>query len=110
MTIGEVARIHAAARADEVLVRHPDGVAVLRRGSSEDAGAFAARIARRHEPDTTATPQDTATAELQFLVRGDSTAPDDAEIFALYPSTLNATTIRLRAAADFVADLAPAAG
>ncbi|MFJ7281073.1 hypothetical protein, partial [Kitasatospora sp. NPDC098663] len=105
--LGEVALWHAAARARTVAVRHLDGsLSTYRRRTGEDVRDFAARIGT---PDTD---QDTgavdpAGARLAFLLRGDLALPAGAQAYALHPASLDAGALRLLAASDPVAALAP---
>ncbi|MFD8699388.1 MXAN_6230/SCO0854 family RING domain-containing protein [Kitasatospora purpeofusca] len=105
--LGEVALWHAAARASTVAVRHLDGTAsVYRRRAGEDVPAFAARIGT---PDTDRSTDvvDLTRAQLAFLLRGDLALPAGAQVFALHPAALDAGAVRLLAASDLVAALAP---
>ncbi|MCX5066728.1 hypothetical protein OOJ91_12640 [Micromonospora lupini] len=109
VTLGELGRWIAAARAREVIVRGPGGMALFRRAEGESVSTFALRL-RTGISDAPATPQDAATAGLQFVACGDLPAPDGAEVFALHPGQLDAGRVRLLAAADVPALLAaPAA-
>ncbi|NJQ01110.1 hypothetical protein [Streptomyces zingiberis] len=64
--------------------------------------AFAARIGT---PGTDA-PADPGGASLAYLLRGDIALPAGAEVYALYPGTLDAGTLRLLSASDLVTSLA----
>ncbi|MEV6104467.1 TerD family protein [Streptomyces sp. NPDC051940] len=95
--LGELAVWQAAARAAVVALRHADGsVTTYRRRSDEDAAAFAARIGG---PDADA-PADPEGAQLAYLYRGDIRPAPGAEVYALHPVTLDASVVRLIAAAD----------
>ncbi|MEU3452288.1 MXAN_6230/SCO0854 family RING domain-containing protein [Micromonospora sp. NPDC006766] len=104
VTLGELGRYLAAARAREVLVRDGDGLRLLRRGEGESVKAFHARL--RDEPGEPATVEDAASAGLQFVGRGDLPVPDGAEVYALHPAGLDASRVRLLAAADVAGLLA----
>lgn len=99
VTVGELGRWIAAARAREVLVRGPGGMVLFRRRPEESVSTFALRL-RTGISDAPATVDDAATAGLQFVARGDLPAPDGAEVFALHPGQLDAGRVRLLAAAD----------
>ncbi|WP_431728510.1 MXAN_6230/SCO0854 family RING domain-containing protein [Verrucosispora sp. TAA-831] len=105
VTLGELGRWIAAARAREVIVRGPDGMGLFRRGEQESVAAFAERL-RGGSGAEQASPEDAATAELQLLLRGDLPVPDGAEVFALHPAGLDAGRVRLLAASDVPAMLA----
>ncbi|MFJ8078185.1 MXAN_6230/SCO0854 family RING domain-containing protein [Streptomyces sp. NPDC096176] len=109
--LGELAVWQSAARASTVVVRHTDGSrSAYRRRDDEDVAAFAARIG---SPDTDGTNTDTGTyepgarPELAYLLRGDIEAADGGEVLALHPLRLDASRVRLLAAADMVTALAP---
>lgn len=106
VSLGELARWHAAARATGVLVRTGDTIAMFVRRSGETAGDFAARLATT-DADGDATPADAAVAGLQFLVRGDLPTPPDAQVYALYPADLNAARVHLLNAPDLATLLDP---
>lgn len=99
ISVGELARIHASARADEILVRGGGRVVRFGRRTGEGIVAFAARVADGADADGPATGAEVA--DLQFVMRGDG----GAEVCALHPGALDAATVRVRGAADFVADL-----
>ncbi|WP_030394348.1 TerD family protein [Kitasatospora purpeofusca] len=105
--LGEVALWHAAARSRTVAVRHLDGTADgYRRRAGEDIPAFAARIGTPDtDPDTG--PVDLTGAQLAFLPRGDLALPAGAQAYALHRAALDAGTVRLLAASELVASLAP---
>jgi hypothetical protein len=107
VTLGDVARWHAAARADEVLVRNGDRIALYRRRDTEPVAAFAARLPDLARADGDARPEDAAAAGLQLVMHGDLPCPDGADVYALYPAGIAADAVRLLTAADVVAALAP---
>jgi hypothetical protein len=106
VTIGQLGRWLAAARAGEVLVRDGAQIALYRRRKNEPVGIFAARVATG-DIDGAGDPEDAATAGFQLLVRGDLPVPDGAEVYALHPASLDASKVRLLAAADVAGMLAP---
>jgi hypothetical protein len=108
VTLGELARWHATARADEVLVRDGSRIARYRRRDTEPAAAFAARLTDPAAADAVAQPDDAATASLQLLVRADLPHPAGAEMFALYPAGVDPATVRLLAAAELATALGTA--
>lgn len=105
VTLGELGRWIAAARAREVIVRSPAGMALFRRADHESVATFALRL-RTGLSSSPATPEDAATAALQFVARGDLPVPDGAEVFALHLGQLDAGRVRLLAAADVAGLLA----
>jgi hypothetical protein len=105
VTLGELAAWHAAARATEVVVRIGGGLSRYRRRAGEPAAAFADRLGTP-DREGTATAADAAGAALQFLVRGDLPTPGGAEVYALHPHALDATSVRLLPAADLAGLLA----
>lgn len=107
VTMGELARWHAAARAGEVLVRNGGGLTRYRRRDGESMGAFFARLAGG-DGDAEASVGDAAGAALQMVVRGDLPVPAGAEVYALHPAGLDAGEVDLLAAADVAGQLAPA--
>lgn len=104
VTLGELGRYLAAARAQEVLVRDGDDLRLLRRGPGESVKGFANRL--RDEQGVPATAGDAGSAALQFVGRADLPVPDGAEVYALHPAGLDAGRVRLLAAADVPALLA----
>jgi len=106
VTLGELGRWHAAARAGEVLVRDGDRITRYRRRAGETVAGYAARIATA-DADGVGTPSEAATAHLQLLIRGDLSAPDGAQIYPLRPANLDASTVELLTAADLVGALDP---
>ncbi|MGY0458660.1 TerD family protein [Kitasatospora sp. cg17-2] len=105
--LGEVALWHAAARARAVAVRHLDGtVSGYRRRAGEDVPAFAARIGTP-DTDRAVGAVDLTGAQLAFLLRGDLALPAGAQVYALHPAALDAGAVRLLAATELVAALAP---
>ncbi|HXV94308.1 MAG TPA: hypothetical protein VD813_13470, partial [Pseudonocardia sp.] len=107
VTLGELGRRHAAARAGEVLVRDGARLARFRRRPDEDVAAFATRLAAGPD-DGPATAEEAAGAALQLLVHADLPAPAGAQVYALYPAGIDAAAVHLLAAADLVAQLDPA--
>jgi hypothetical protein len=106
VTLGELGRWHAATRTDEVLVRDGGRLTRYRRRPGETPSGFAARLG---DPagDGDATAADAAIAVLQFLLRGDLPTLAGADVYALHPAALDASTVHLLAAADLAAQLAP---
>lgn len=110
----ELATWHAAARAGTVYVRATDGSAHrFARREDEQPPAFARRIAAALTPGAP-TDHDGQSSPLTFeeedpglayLVHADITLAADAEIYALYPGALDATAVRLLAAADLTTHL-----
>jgi hypothetical protein len=109
VSLGELARLRAAARASRVVLRR-EGAAceVYVRRDGEDVSVFAARIG---SPDTDMEPdadsgrgakRRTSGAGLAFLLRGDVELADGCEVFALYPQRLDASRVRLLSASDVV--------
>ncbi|MEV4758400.1 MXAN_6230/SCO0854 family RING domain-containing protein [Micromonospora sp. NPDC049559] len=108
VTLGQLGRWIAAARAPEVLVRRDEEVWSYRRRAGESVASFAARLATA-DGDGRAGAAEAATAGVQFLLRGDLPAPPGAQVYALHPARLDADAVRLLAAADVPALLAPLA-
>lgn len=107
--LGELAVWHAAARAQAVLVRRADGTVVRHdRRAGETSTTFAARIIARGDGQPT-TVGAGAPPGLAFLLRGDIQLRAGAEVYALYAGGLVAGEVRLLAADDLAAQLAPAA-
>nr|BEK62832.1 hypothetical protein KPHV_00590 [Kitasatospora purpeofusca] len=105
--LGEVCLWHAAARARAVAVRHLDGtVSGYRCRAGEDVPAFAARIGTP-DTDRAVGAVDLTGAQLAFLLRGDLALPAGAQVYALHPAALDAGAVRLLAATELVAALAP---
>jgi hypothetical protein len=112
VNLGELARWHAAARADRVTVRAPNGsIAHLIRSSGEDAAAFARRIQDGPPDETGATwgavPASTGPVELAYLLRGDLPVADGASVYTLHPGHLTSERAEFLAAADLVSQLEP---
>lgn len=125
ITLGEVARWHAAARARTVLLRGRDGdIRRLTRSEDEPVTEFCLRLDEcaadvcagtavppsddTAQPSDTALPADAARADLQLLIRGDLPTPVGAEAYAMYPATLDAETVQLLTASELVTGLEPA--
>jgi hypothetical protein len=106
VSLGEVARWHAAARASTVLIRAEDGaLSRLDRAEGESARAFLGRITT---PVAAADPVvQPAPADLAFLLTGDLPVADAASVYALHPKSLDANQINLIAAADIAGTLIP---
>jgi hypothetical protein len=104
VTLGELARWHAAARADQVIVRDGNRLSRYARRGGEPVDAFASRLATA-DRDGQGVPQDGSTAALQLLVRGDLPTPDGAEVYALHPAGLDAAMVRLLTASDLAGAL-----
>ena len=109
VTIGELGRLLAAARATEVVVR--DGAeSVLYSRTEEDPAQFYARLREGAGADPAGeTAESTVEAGFQVLVHGSVDVPDGAEVYALYPGPLDPARVRLIDAADLVTLLAPRA-
>jgi hypothetical protein len=105
VTLGELGRWHAAARASEVLVRDGERITRYRRRDDEPAAVFAERLGDPTGGDGFAVPAEAGDAALQLLVRGDLPVPAGAAVYALHPANLDASTVRLLAAADLAAAL-----
>ncbi|MER5786470.1 MXAN_6230/SCO0854 family RING domain-containing protein, partial [Streptomyces mobaraensis] len=100
--LGELARLHAAARARTVVVRWGEGTRrAYRRRDGEDVVCFARRIGSADEDGPVGVPA----PGLAFLYHGDVEPAPGAEVFALHPRGLAAGAVRLVAAADVVAAL-----
>ncbi|ADG88293.1 MXAN_6230/SCO0854 family RING domain-containing protein [Thermobispora bispora] len=110
VTLWEVARWHAAARAKEVVVRHRDGTATRYvRGPHEDAAAFAVRIGNRSGgEDVRSLDEGDCVADFAALLRDDAPVADGAEVYALHPERLDPAKVRFLDALDLVSRLAPA--
>lgn len=113
--LGELAVWNAATRARTVLVRHVDGSATrYDRRAGEQVAAFAARIS---SPDHDGSGEQgsaeqalaSTPAQLAYLVRGDLRLAPGAEVYALYPSAIESSRVRLLTAADVVSALKPSA-
>jgi hypothetical protein len=103
VSIGELGRLLAAARATSVVVRDGQDGATYRRRDDEAPAAFYGRL-RTGPPDDVSTSDG---AGLQVLVHGSADVPDGAEVCALYPGPLDPARVRLVDAADLVTQLAP---
>jgi hypothetical protein len=106
VSLGELACLHAAARADDVLIRDGGRLDLYRRRDGEDRAAFAHRL-RRDDPDGAAGSADAGRADLQFVLHG-GPAPVGAQIYALHHGDLDARTVDLLAAGDVAERLAAA--
>ncbi len=107
VSLWEVACWHAATRAATVLVRHRDGTVVgYRRGGAETPSAFAARLAALSPPDDNSTAPGGPLPDFAALVKGDAELAEGAQVYALYRSGLDASTIRLVDAGDLIGALA----
>lgn len=107
-SLWDVARWHAAARADEVTVRRQDGALLrYRRRTGEDVAAFAARLDSPGARDTVPDEPGAGSAGFAALVHGDLEPAPGAEVFALYPWRLDASRVRLLDAAALMGALAP---
>ncbi len=123
ISLGELARWHAAARAATVAVRGCDGsTAHFVRGESETVADFARRLdagtadridaARAGENRVDEDRGDPAgadgvPADLGFVYRGDCAMADGAQVYALHPANLAADRVDLLAAADVAGLLVP---
>ncbi|MFD0664538.1 MXAN_6230/SCO0854 family RING domain-containing protein [Thermocatellispora tengchongensis] len=108
VTLWELARWHAAARAEEVLIRHRDGTTTLhRRTPGEPPAAFAARLTPLPSPAPAPT-GDTPLPDFAALVTADVPLAPGAQVYALYPALLDPTTTTLLDAADLLTPLTPA--
>lgn len=121
VTLWEVARWHAAARAREVLVRHRDGTTTRhRRAPGESPAAFAARLTASplsgpppsEEPGTVLTGPSigdptAAIPDFAALIEGDHPVRDGGDVYALHPGTLDPSRVNLLDASALVSLLAP---
>ena len=98
---------HAAARADEVVVRCADGSVVGYRRDAEDLASFARRVATRQEPDLRLELGSVELADLVAVVNGDVDPAPGAEVFVLHQGSLDANRVTLLDAAHLLAALAP---
>jgi len=95
VSLWEVARWHAAARAREVVVRHRDGTAT--------------RIdVRSGGEDVRSLDEGNGAADFAALIRDDAPVAEGAEVYALHPERLDPAKIRFLDAPDLVSRLAPA--
>lgn len=108
VSLWELCCWHAAARAGEVVVRTTTGTVVgYQRHTGEDLTAFAGRIIGRREPDLRAVEGGAELADLVAVVNGDVEPAPGAEVYALYPASLDADRVELVDAAHLLATLAP---
>jgi hypothetical protein len=106
VTIGELGRLLAAARATEVVVRDGSESILYSRDPAESGADLYARLRAGSgvPPD-----ESTVDASLQLLVHGSADVPVGAEVYALYPGPLDPARVRLIDAADLVTLLPPRA-
>ncbi|MFC0626410.1 MXAN_6230/SCO0854 family RING domain-containing protein [Kribbella deserti] len=110
VSLWELCCWHAAARANDVVVRCTDGSVVrYTRAVGEDLTTFAQRLTTRREPDRHLTPGTDAakTAGLVAVIVGDVEPPPGADVYALYPRSLDATEVTLIDPAGLLAQLTP---
>jgi hypothetical protein len=107
VSLWELSCWHAAARADEVVVRVSDGSLVCYRRGAADPASFARRVATRQEPDARAEPDAAETADLVAVVTGDVEPAPGAEVFALHPGSLDPNRVTLVDAAHLLSTLTP---
>ncbi|WP_412543154.1 MXAN_6230/SCO0854 family RING domain-containing protein [Longispora sp. K20-0274] len=106
VSMWELACLHAAARADRIVVRHPDDRRTgYARGAAEPVAAFLDRVRLLGPADE---PGDTAEAGFAALVRGDVGLAEGAECYATYPGELDPARVTVLTAADLLAALGPA--
>ncbi|HST86006.1 MAG TPA: MXAN_6230/SCO0854 family RING domain-containing protein [Kineosporiaceae bacterium] len=104
VSLGEIARWHAAARAATVLVRNEHGIARFDRHSGEDADIFLRRLTAGAGALPAVAGQ---LPDLAFLERGDLDCSDGATVYALHPADLDAQRVRLISPADVGGSLLP---
>lgn len=108
-TMWELATIHAAARAREVLVRDSRGALCrYRRRSAEADAAFYRRLVARGPGDGPGEPPARDATAFAALVRADLALPAACEVYSLHPDDVPATAVR-RQAGELVAMLGPRA-
>jgi len=107
VSLWELCCWHAAARADEVVVRVSDGSLVCYRRGGADLASYARRIATRQEPDLRLDPDAAETADLVAVVTGDIDPAPGAEVFALHPGSLDPNRVTLVDAAHLLSTLTP---
>jgi hypothetical protein len=111
VSIGELGRLLAAARATEVVVRDGADSSLYRRDSADFYGALrsGSGVPLAESTVDAVDAADAADAGFQVLVRGSADVPDGAEVYALYPGPLDPARVRLVDAADLVTMLPPRA-
>ncbi|MFK4089317.1 MXAN_6230/SCO0854 family RING domain-containing protein [Kribbella sp. NPDC020789] len=108
VSLWEICCWHAAARADEVAVRCDDGSVVgYLRAPAEDIAAFARRLIARLEPDRVWDEDAASRADFVGVLNGDLTPRAGAQVYALHPRLLDATTLTLVDASYLLSALAP---
>lgn len=100
VTMWEVACWHAAARAQEIVVRHRDGTTSRHFRGSDDAAAFAARLT------TPSGDRGTVMADFAALIQDDAQVTEGAQVYVLHPERLDPTKVRLLDATDLISQLA----
>lgn len=108
VSLWELSCWHAAGRAGEIAVRTTDGGVIgYQRRTGEDTVAYARRVVARREPDVHL-PEDAAElADLVAVVTGDVDPAPGAEVYALYPASLDANRVILVDAAHLLGVLIP---
>lgn len=110
VSLWELCCWHAAARTNDVVVRCTDeSVVRYTRAADEDLATFAQRLITRREPDRHLNPGTDAakTAGLVAVVVGDVEPPPAANVYALYPRSLDANQVTLIDPAHLLAQLTP---
>ena len=107
VSLWELCCWHAAARADEVVVRCTDGSVIGYQRGAEDIGRFARRLTTRQEPDLRLAPDAAELADLVAVVTGDVDPAPGAEVYAVHPLSLDPNRHILVDAAHLLSTLAP---
>lgn len=108
VSLWELSCWHAAARADEVVVRCADGSVVgYLRGKSEDLADFARRLTARLEPDRDWDLDAANRADFVAVITGDVDPKAGAEVYALHPLLLDQAGMTLLDAPQLLSALAP---
>ncbi len=107
VSLWELCCWHAAARADEVVVRCTDGSVIGYQRGAEDVAAFARRVSTRLEPDLRLAPDAAELADLVAVVNGDVDPAPGAEVYAVHQLSLDPNRHTLIDAAHLLSTLAP---
>jgi hypothetical protein len=108
VSLWEICCWHAAARADEIAVRCADGSVVgYVRDAAEDLATFARRVTLRLEPDRSWDEDAAKRADFVAVLTGDVTPRAGAEVYALHPRLLDASSLSLIDAPYLLSALAP---
>ncbi len=108
VSLWELGCWHAAGRAGEIAVRTSDGGVIgYQRRTGEDQVEFARRVAARREPDVRLPGEAAELADLVAVVDGDVDPSPGAEVYALYPASLDANRVNLVDAAHLLGVLTP---